>query len=88
MTQGSSVAPDDSTHVFMSDGGQAGELMRRTDWAATPLGDPATWPGSLKTAIGILLRSRHPMFLWWGPELIQFYNDAVDHPFTRRIPAV
>ncbi|MEP6791389.1 MAG: PAS domain-containing protein, partial [Ramlibacter sp.] len=19
---------------------------------------------------------RHPMFIWWGPELIQFYNDA------------
>ncbi|MDQ3364701.1 MAG: hypothetical protein M3680_04660 [Myxococcota bacterium] len=24
----------------------------------------------------MLLHSRHPMFLWWGPELIQFYNDA------------
>ncbi len=24
----------------------------------------------------MLLRSRHPMFLWWGPELVQFYNDA------------
>ena len=20
--------------------------------------------------------TRHPMFIWWGPELIQFYNDA------------
>ena len=24
----------------------------------------------------MILHSRHPMFLWWGPELIQFYNDA------------
>lgn len=23
-----------------------------------------------------MLGSRHPMFIWWGPELIQFYNDA------------
>lgn len=24
----------------------------------------------------MLLEARFPMFLWWGPELIQFYNDA------------
>ena len=24
----------------------------------------------------MLLHSRHPMFLWWGPELVQVYNDA------------
>jgi signal transduction histidine kinase/CheY-like chemotaxis protein len=24
----------------------------------------------------MLLHSRHPMFLWWGPDLIQIYNDA------------
>jgi len=26
--------------------------------------------------VNMLLASRHPMFLWWGPELIQFYNDG------------
>jgi hypothetical protein len=36
----------------------------------------AGWPASLKTIVGILLHSRQPMFLWWGPDLIQFYNDA------------
>ena len=24
----------------------------------------------------LLLNSSHPMLLWWGPQLIQFYNDA------------
>ena len=24
----------------------------------------------------MVLASRNPMFLWWGPELIQIYNDA------------
>ena len=24
----------------------------------------------------ILLNTNHPMFIWWGPQLIQFYNDA------------
>ncbi|MBK5189505.1 MAG: PAS domain-containing protein, partial [Gemmatimonadaceae bacterium] len=26
--------------------------------------------------MSILLESRNPMFLWWGPELVQIYNDA------------
>jgi PAS domain S-box-containing protein len=53
-----------------------GALMRAFDWAATPLGAPAGWPDVLKTHVRTLLASRHPMFIWWGPELIQFYNDA------------
>ena len=57
-------------------GGEAGALLRSIDWSATPLGPADGWPNGLKMVIGILLHSRHPMFLWWGPELIQFYNDA------------
>ncbi|GAB3036278.1 PAS domain-containing sensor histidine kinase [Spirosoma pulveris] len=53
-----------------------GELTRQFDWSATALGAPAQWPQSLRTTVSILLNSRFPMFLWWGPELIQFYNDA------------
>jgi PAS domain S-box-containing protein len=26
--------------------------------------------------VRILLNTNHPMFIWWGPKLIQFYNDA------------
>ena len=50
--------------------------MRAHDWSATPLGRPESWPQSLRTAVRILLNTNHPMFIWWGPELIQFYNDA------------
>ena len=50
--------------------------MRTFDWAATPLGPPGAWPQTLRTVVRLLLNSRHPMFIWWGPELIQFYNDA------------
>ena len=53
-----------------------GALTRAYDWSATPLGKPKTWPQSLRTAVRILLNTNHPMFIWWGPELIQFYNDA------------
>ncbi len=53
-----------------------GALIRDHDWSATALGPIASWPRSLKNTVATLLHSRHPMFLWWGRDLIQFYNDA------------
>ena len=61
---------------FLAGGGEMGSLMRAHDWTATPLGLAQGWPQALRTAVQILLNSRHPMFIWWGSELIQFYNDA------------
>jgi PAS domain-containing protein len=52
------------------------DLVRALDWSATPLGRIEAWPESLLTSVNILLGSRHPLFLWWGDDLIQFYNDA------------
>ena len=57
-------------------GGEAGALIRALDWSKTPLGPIASWPAALKTLVRLMLHSRQPMFLWWGPELIQLYNDA------------
>jgi PAS domain S-box-containing protein len=61
---------------FLARGGEMGRLIRAYDWASSPLGAPDAWPSGLKTAVRLLLSTGHPMFLWWGPELIQFYNDA------------
>jgi PAS domain S-box-containing protein len=61
---------------FLAGGGEMGALTREHDWSATPLGKPEAWLQSLRTAVRILLNSNHPMFIWWGPDLIQFYNDA------------
>jgi signal transduction histidine kinase len=58
------------------EGGEMAALVRAFDWSTTPLGPLEAWPNSLRTTVGILLHSRHPMFLWWGPELVQIYNDA------------
>lgn len=60
---------------FLAEGGELGSLIRSFDWERTPLGSPGKWPQSLKTAIRILLTSRQPMFIWWGEELINLYND-------------
>jgi PAS domain-containing protein len=67
-----------STHplAFLGGGGEMGARMRIRDWRLSPIGEPQNWPQSLKTAVRLLLSSGHPMFIWWGPRLIQFYNDA------------
>ena len=56
--------------------GEMRALCRALEWESTPLGPVERWSQSLRTTVGIVLGSRNPMFLWWGPELIQFYNDA------------
>jgi PAS domain S-box-containing protein len=52
------------------------EIIRAFDWDKSPLGPVATWSDILVTTVNVLLASRHPMFLWWGPDLVQFYNDG------------
>ncbi|MEO6131621.1 MAG: ATP-binding protein [Saprospiraceae bacterium] len=61
---------------FLKEGGEMGELTRQKDWSKTSLGSPESWPQSLRTSISIVLNSRFPMVLLWGPKLICFYNDA------------
>ncbi|MCG2615098.1 PAS domain-containing protein [Terrimonas sp. NA20] len=62
--------------TFLSYPGEMAGIMRKKDWTNSPLGPPAKWPLSLQTALGIILHSKFPMFIWWGPELRCFYNDA------------
>jgi PAS domain S-box-containing protein len=56
--------------------GEMADLVRAFDWAGTSLGAIESWPENLLLTVNMILSSRHPMFLWWGEELIQFYNDA------------
>ena len=66
----------DAVSDFLAGGGEMGARTREFDWSKTPLGPPQTWPQSLRVTVRLVLTSRHPMFIWWGKELIQFYNDA------------
>jgi PAS domain S-box-containing protein len=50
--------------------------IRSFDWSATPLGPIEDWPLSLRNALGICLRSRFQLAIYWGPQLILLYNDA------------
>lgn len=53
-----------------------GGRTRSYDWSKTSLGVPDQWPLSLRTTLPIILKARFPMFLFWGPEHLCFYNDA------------
>ncbi|RKH02372.1 PAS domain-containing sensor histidine kinase [Corallococcus carmarthensis] len=68
---------------LFSGSGEMAARMREKDWATTPLGPVEGWPVSLRTLVRTMLHSRHPMFLWWGPRLIQLYNDAYVPSFGR-----
>jgi len=56
--------------------GEMRALCRAFDWASTALGPVVRWSQSLRTTAALVLASRNPMFLFWGPELVQIYNDA------------
>lgn len=71
---------------FLAGGGEMGASIRAYAWEATPLGHPEGWPTSLKTAVRILLDARYPMFLWWGRDCINIYNDAYSPVLGNRHP--
>jgi signal transduction histidine kinase len=60
----------------LAGGGEMGALMRAIDWSTTPVGPVDAWPQSLRTALSILLETGFPMYIAWGPEFTQFYNDG------------
>ncbi|MDB5008945.1 MAG: hypothetical protein JWP45_3338 [Mucilaginibacter sp.] len=63
-------------HLYLQGEGEMAKLTREFDWSQTALGSPESWSQSLLTTVSIILNSKFPMFLWWGDDLIQFYNDA------------
>lgn len=65
-----------TSHDFLLGGGEMGELIRGIDWSKTPLGSVQMWPQSLRTAVSIMLNTHFPMYIAWGNEFTQFYNDG------------
>jgi PAS domain S-box-containing protein len=63
-------------YSFLEDGGELGKRTRSFNWAQTSVGAVDAWPQSLLSLVSIILSSKFPMFLWWGDDLVQFYNDA------------
>ncbi|ARO87798.1 hybrid sensor histidine kinase/response regulator [Nitrosospira lacus] len=67
-------------------GSEMGELIHAHDWTESGLGLIQTWPSNLKFAVNIVLLLPSPAMLFWGPKLIQIYNDrcrdwlGTEHP--------
>jgi two-component sensor histidine kinase len=70
------MASSGNNDSFPFGAGKMGALIRSRDWSATGLGPISSWPQSLKTTVGTLLRSPVPIVLLWGPDGIMIYNDA------------
>ena len=62
--------------VRLTGRGEMAARMRDLDWEASPVGAVATWPEALRSAVDLILGSRFPMAIFWGENLVQFYNDA------------
>jgi signal transduction histidine kinase/ActR/RegA family two-component response regulator len=71
------MAIDTSNNMnFFGGSGEMINRFRSHDWSATSLGDPSSWPENLRTVLAVCFDSHFPIAVWWGPDLIQFYNDA------------
>lgn len=66
----------DGRSSWLDGGGETGRLIASRDWSDTSLGALRTWPASLRTMLGFLLRSPVPIVMLWGAEGIMLYNDA------------
>jgi PAS domain S-box-containing protein len=62
--------------AFLEGGGEAGALIRGHGWDETPLGPILGWPQSLRSALGIALRSPTASAVFWGPDHLFLYNDS------------
>ena len=77
---------DRADPCFLRGDSEMAGRMRAFDWSGSPVGPIESWSPALRTMLSILLASRFPMLLWWGPRYISFYNDAyrpilgVKHP--------
>jgi PAS domain S-box-containing protein len=67
--------------------GEMAQRIRTHDWAATPLGPSARWPGSLRALVDMLLPNGFPMVALWGPDLLQLYNDGYREIMGLKHPA-
>jgi PAS domain S-box-containing protein len=74
------------SYLDAPEGSNVGQVMRNHDWSMSVLGDPGTWPVSLRSVVELILNSKFPMFVAWGPELGFLYNDAYAEILGKKHP--
>lgn len=63
-------------YTFLRGGGDMGKLIRARDWSKTQLGEPKSWPQPLRTMVGVMLDNPFGMYIAWGKDYTQIYNDG------------
>jgi serine phosphatase RsbU (regulator of sigma subunit) len=69
------------------------EAYAERDWAASPLGPVEQWSSTLRNTVDMMLGTRFPVTLFWGPEFTLVYNEAYapligdKHPAALGAPA-
>ncbi|WP_232298722.1 PAS domain-containing sensor histidine kinase [Granulicella tundricola] len=67
--------------------GEMAALIRDFNWAATPLGPIESWSPTLLSTVNLMLSTRVPMQLLWGPDMVLLYNDEFKGFYADRHPA-
>jgi len=80
-----SAIDDHGRRIFAS--GAMADQVRAHPWQDTPLGAMAGWPEVLAWSVNLLLESRFPTVIFWGPAMIQFYNDAYQPLMAEKHPS-
>ena len=78
----------DVMHEFLKGGGRQAAAIGSHDWSRSPLGPIEQWPEVLKIAVAMMLASRFPKCLAWGPDLVTLYNDAYAPILGNKPPAL
>lgn len=76
MKQQASEISSTEKQTFLSGGGEMGDLIRAKDWSKTSLGHTDDWPQGLRTMVSVMLDNPFGMYIAWGNDYIQLYNDG------------
>lgn len=77
-----------STSDWLFGDSEMARRVRALDWSSTPLGPREQWPAPLRTTLNLVLSSKLPMLILWGPKLIALHNDASLEIFDQEHKAV
>ena len=63
------------------------QLVRAYDWRSTLIGPVDQWPEVLRCSVNLMLACAFPSLVFWGKNLVQFYNDAFIPLLAERHPS-
>src|SRR6476469_5138860 len=72
--------------ALLAGGDRLSVIISGFDWSKTPLGPIELWPTSIKTTVGLILRSPVAIVTLWGEQGTMIYNDAYSEFAAARHP--